>query len=121
MAAAYSDDLRVRVLAACDKDLTIVEIAELFGVSQRWIYNLKKWQRETGRPKPIREKPGRKSKLAAHLPRLQALVQEQPDSTLEELRAKLNADLCTSSVWNALKALGLSLKKSSLCRRTTPA
>lgn len=121
MAAAFSDDLRVRVLAACDKDLTVAEIAELFGVSQRWIYNLKKWQRETGRPQPVREKPGRKSKLAAHLPRLQALVQEQPDSTLEELRAKLNADLCTSSVWNALKALGLTLKKSSLRRRTTPA
>ena len=61
MAAAYGDDFRIRVLAAYDKDLTVVEIAELFGVSQRWIYNLRKWQRETGRPKPIREKPARNS------------------------------------------------------------
>jgi transposase len=116
MAAAYSNDLRAKVLAACDKDLTVAELAELFSVSQRWVYKLKKCLRETGHSVPIRQKPGRKSKLAAQLPRLQALVQEQPDSTLEELRAKLNAGLCTSSVWNALKALGLSLKKSSLRR-----
>jgi transposase len=48
---------------------------------------------------------------------LSEIVRQTPDITLEELKARLLIDLSLSTVWRAVKALGLSLKKSPESRR----
>src|SRR6516225_9471380 len=58
----YSQDLRERVVKACDKgDHTRVEIAALFGVSTAWVRRLLQRRRETGsaapRPRGTRRRP----------------------------------------------------------------
>ncbi len=53
--AAYSMDLRERVVAACDEGFdTRAEVAERFSVSESWVRRLLQRRRETGSiaPKP---------------------------------------------------------------------
>jgi len=60
--AAYSMDLRERVVAACDEGTdTRGEIAERFSVSESWIRRLRQRRREAGSiaPKPRRGCAGR--------------------------------------------------------------
>jgi transposase len=81
---AYSQDLRLRVLAAVDRGLPRAAVARTFQVSlatfKRWL----KQRREVGHvaPRPIPGPPARKgAALAAGLlPQLQAA----PDATLEQ-------------------------------------
>ena len=85
MAAAYSGDLRDRVLAAYDRGMPTKQIAETFQVSRAWARRVKQCRRETGRVRPLR--PG--SKKPPHKidrQRLSELVAARPDSTLKELR-----------------------------------
>jgi hypothetical protein len=42
-------------------------------------------------------------------------VQEQPDSTLEELQQRLPVRAGVTTIWRALKALGFTFKKSAAC------
>jgi transposase len=81
---AYSQDLRVRVLAAVDRGLPQAEVANTFRVSLASLKRWRKRRREVGHvePKPIPGPPARKgAALAAGLlPQLRA----HPDATLEE-------------------------------------
>ena len=112
MGRAYSMDLRERVLAAHDKGMKAGEVTQRYEVSESWLYKILKRRRETGSIEPLKGKPGPEPKLAEHSKRLLKLVQEQPDATLEELREKLGVPVCLTTVWNALRAMGLTLKKS---------
>jgi len=47
--AAYSNDLRDRVLAAYDRGMRTKQIAEVFQVSPAWARRIKQCRRETGR------------------------------------------------------------------------
>lgn len=110
---AYSMDLRRRVLAACDAGRGTKTVAELFGVSPSWIRRLKQRRREWGTIKPLPRNSGRKPKLTgSDRERLAALVADQPDATLQELRERLGTAVDLSTVCRALRALGLTLKKS---------
>ena len=111
---AYSQDLRERVVRACDEGRgTRQQIADLFGVSTAWIRRLLQRRRLTGsfaaRPHaggpPPKLDEGRRGRLAV-------LVAEQPDATLEELRDRLGAPVHPSTVCRALARLGLTVKKS---------
>ena len=112
--AAYSNDLRDRVLAAYDRGMRTKEIAEVFQVSPAWARRIKQCRRETGRVRPL--SPGRKRGRMIDGERLAQFVAAQPDLTLKELRQKLGISCSLSTVWNALDELGLSFKKS----RSTP-
>lgn len=120
MAAAYSDDLRDRVLLAYDRGMTTNQIAEVFQVSPAWARRVKQIRRETGRTRPLR--PGGKRPSKIDCARLAQLVEAQPDATLKELRERLGIQCSLSAVWNALHKLRLSFKKSrSMPRsRTVP-
>jgi transposase len=111
MAKAYSCDLRERVMAACDGGDRPEEIAPLFRVSARCIYNWLKLRRQTGSVAPRHSRRGPKPKLAEHSQRLRELVAERPDATLEELRNELPVKVCIGTLWKALRCLGLSFKK----------
>jgi transposase len=114
MAAAYSQDLRERVLAAYDRGMPTQEIAELFAVSKAWARRLKQRRRETGETAPRPSGGARVIKI--DMARLAELVKAQPDATARELRARLGIQCAESAIYMALQRLGLSFKK----RRSTP-
>ena len=115
MGAAYAQDLRDRVLAAYDRGMPTLEIAELFQVSKAWARRVKQRRREYGETRPRAGGGARVVKIDAE--RLRQLVAEQPDATVRELHQRLGCDCCESAVGLALDRLGLSFKK----RRSLPA
>ena len=117
---AYSTDLRVRVLAACDDGMGTAEAAEAFSVSEAWVRRLKQRRRETGdiRPRaPARPGPA----LAPHADRLLALARECPGRTAAEYRDRLGVAVSVLTVWRMLRRLGLTHKKSPPGGRAGPA
>lgn len=114
MGAAYSQDLRDRVLAACDRGMPTKQVAEVFCVSRAWVRRVKQRRREHGETGP--RKMGGPGPVKIDRVRLAELVREHPDATLKELRAMLGVDCAESSICTALKRMGLTFKK----RRSTP-
>jgi len=110
----YSLDLRQRVLAAVDDgQLTRGQIAQRFSVSTSWIRRLVQRRRETGSISPRPHRSGPQPKLdEPRLARLRALVGNQPDATLAELRDRLAEPVSVMTVCRALRRLRLPLKKS---------
>ena len=113
-------DLRERVVAACDAhEGTCEQIAERFGVSDRWIRKLLQQRRETETLAPLPRNPGRKRALnGRQMERLRRLIQKRPDGTLNELRKSLPAKISIAALHRAVQALGLTLKKSRSWRRS---
>ena len=114
MAAAYSDDLRDRVLLAYDRGMKTKQIVEVFRVSPAWARRIRQCRRETGRVRPLPTGGKRVQKI--NPTRLLELVALQPDATLKELRERLGVKCALSSVWTALDKLRLSFKKSRSTR-----
>jgi len=120
MAAAYSMDLRTRVLRDSDGGLSSKELAERYHVSRAWVDALKQRRRETGSFAPRKQTKFRRHALAApDLDRLAALVVAKPDATLAELRDALRASAGLTTIWRALNQLAFTLKKNGPRRRTT--
>jgi transposase len=116
---AYSMDLRERVLADCEQGMKPSAVGDKYSVSTRFVQKLLKRHRETGDIRPRTGKPGPKAKWLQHVAELQAMVQAQPDATLEEysllFKKQLGLDICYVSVWRVFKKLGITLKKSTSC------
>ena len=110
---AYSMDLRERVVAACDaKEGTKRAIADRFKVSEDWIYKLFRQGQELGTLAPQYHRRGRKAVFQGRsLNRLKALVDEQPDRTLKELRDLSGKSCSIMAVARALDRLGGRYKK----------
>jgi transposase len=118
---AYSMDLRKRVLAACDAGEQTKQVATKFSVSPAWVRRLKQRRREEGSiaPRPIvgHSKPKLDEAARSHL---LAWVKQKPDSTLEELRRRidqeLNIRISIGALWETLRRMKLSFKKSRRMR-----
>ena len=113
---AYSNDLRERIVAAVERgEQSIRQIAQLFSVSLSCIVRLLQHQRRTGsvQPKPHAGVPPRKLDAAADA-RLLALVREQPDATLAELRDRLGIPCCLMTIARALQRHEITRKKKTL-------
>ena len=113
-------DLRKRVLAACDAGKQTKEVAATFAVSTAWVRRLKQRRRE--RDGDVAPRTGGRK---IDRDRLAALVEEQPDATLVELRDRLGVAVTPWAVGKALRELGLTFKKSrsgppSRTARTSP-
>ncbi len=122
MAAAYSMDLRTRVLKDADLGLSSKELAERYHVSRAWVDALKQRRRETGVFAPLKQTKFRGRALAtSDLDRLAALVAAKPDATLAELRDAVRASAGLTTIWRALNQLDFTLKKNGTRRRTTAA
>jgi transposase len=88
-------------------------VARLFDVSPAWVRRLKQRRRELNSISPLPRKNGPDPKLTAqHRARLREAVEEQPDITLVELKHKLKLSASVPTICRALRALGLSFKKS---------
>jgi transposase len=112
---AYSQDLRERVVRACDEGRgTRDQLANLFGVSTAWIRRLLQRRRQTGSFAAKPHAGGRAPKLGADQRyRLVALVADDPDATLAQLHERLRARVHLSTIHRALAGYGLTVKKKS--------
>lgn len=112
---AYSQDLRERVLAA--NELSARQVAARFGVSVSYVVKARQRRDRLGETTPGPQRSWTPRKLAAHHAAIAAEVRAHPDATLAELRAWLLAERGVSvsigTMWNTLRRLGLTLKKSA--------
>ena len=104
--AAYSLDLRTRVLKDSDAGMASKLVAEKYAVSRAWVDRLKQRRRETGEIAPRRQTRWRTPLLHAQLPRLAVLIREQPDRTLVELQQALPTSASLPTIWRAVTKLG---------------
>lgn len=120
MAKALSSDLRSRVVAAIDGGLSCRQAAERFGVSAASAIRWAALQRRTGDVAPLLQGRDRRSRhIETHADLILGLVEEAPDITLTELRARLGeqgigAGLAT--LWRFFDRRRITFKK----RRHTP-
>lgn len=96
---AYSKEFRRDVLRECDSGKGTHEVALKFQVSESWVAPATKRNRST--------------KWAQHADLIREAVAEKPDSTLDELLERLGIGISRSTLFRALKALRLTLKKKS--------
>jgi transposase len=112
----YSKDLRERVAAAVDHgEGSQREIARTFRVSLTFVFRLLRRRRDAGTldPKPHGGCPP-PTLGPDELQRLAGLIRECPDATLEQLRQRGDFRCSLTTVWRALRRLGLTRKKKSL-------
>jgi len=119
--AAYSMDLRTRVLQDWDEQLRAEEIAAKYRVSRAWVHRLVQRRRETGEIGPRRQTRFRALALAGQEDRLRALIEAQPDQTLAEMKAALPTSATLATIWRTLERLDLTLKKNGVRHRATAA
>ena len=120
-------ELRQRIVDAIDQQLgSYAEIAEMFGVSERYLYKLLALRHATGDLAPKPHGGGAVAKIKdEQVLDVIDLVAEQPDATLDELRqrikTKLRVSVCLATVSNVLARWGLPRKKSPAApRKPTP-
>jgi len=118
MGAAYSDDLRKKVIQACERRRESQrEIAELFSVSLSFVESVWQHYRHSGgEVVPMRRRAGRHTHLdATSRGRLREWLDEQPDLTLKELidRLKTATGVVVSgpTMCRALQQMGMRRKK----------
>jgi len=112
MAAAYSMDLRERVIKDADAGIPSKVLAARYHVSLAWVDALKLRWRTTGSIAPRKQTKFRGRVLGDATDRLQALVTAQPDRTLREIQAALDTPASLTTIWRELGALRLTLKKN---------
>ena len=116
MAQALSEDLRVRIVRAVEGGLSARGAAARFDVSPSTAVKLMQRYRATGSAAPGRVGGYRRRLLAGHEAVLGEITRARPGITLAGVKAALAergiaaGDL--STVWHALRRLGLTHKKS---------
>ena len=114
MGAAYSQDLRERVIAARDGGMRTKRVAEVFKVSASWVRRVMQRRRDHGEQSP--RPRGGATVIKIDLDQLRQLVHQQPDATARQLHERLGIACSVSAVDMALRRMGLSFKK----RRCVP-
>lgn len=111
---AYSMDLRLRIVQACDHgEGSQAELAEQFQVSERSIQRLLRQRRQTRSIAPQPHGGGRTAKVnGPTLLRLKQVVAEFPDASLDELRDRCGVDGSRMCIFRALRRLRSTRKKS---------
>ena len=123
---SYSQDLRDRVIAAVDSGVAARQVAATFEVSIAYIYKALIRRRLTGDSGPNPNRGHRRRKLSPDQElALSTHIRSRPGITLAQSQAWLQAEhgveLSTGAVWNAVRRLGLSFKKSPAGGRAGPA
>ena len=116
MGAAYSQDLRDRIIAARDRGMATTQVARLFNVSPAWVRRVMQRLREHGEATP--RPRGGVTVVKIDMQRLRELVEAQPDATVRELHARVGIDCSRSAVDMALRRMGWSFKKRRFTRRS---
>ena len=106
---AYSMDLRERARLDSDAWMQAAEVAAKYRVSGSWVRLLKQRRRDTGEVAPRVQRHGRHGMLEPHL------------YTLAELKDALATPASVPTVWRAVRALDLTVKKNGPPVRTQSA
>lgn len=125
MGRALSLDLRERVAAAVAGGLSRHQAAERFGVSAASAIRWCALKKATGSlaPKPLGG-DRRSRRIEAHAELILGMLQETPDITLEELRAKLaegGIGASVSTLWRFFDRRQITFKKRLRMRRSRSA
>jgi transposase len=107
---AYSKELRRDILRASAAGENTKSVALRFQVSESWVRRVKQEHREQGKVAPATTRV-RTPEWARHTADIQRLHAEQPDLTLDELKAALETELCKTTLCKALRKLKLTFKK----------
>ena len=118
---AYSMDLRERVLLDSDAGMKAADVAAKYRVSGSCVRLLKQRRRETGEVAPRVQRHGRRPMLEPHLHTLAALIAEHPDRTLVELQDGLGTPASLATIWRAVQALDITVKKNGAAVRARSA
>jgi transposase len=110
---AYSMDLRERVLLDSDAGMAAPAVAAKYRVSASWVRRLKQRRRGSGQTGPRVARRGRVPLWRTDGDRIRRAIRETPDATLAELKARLGLAVHLATLWRAIAALGLTLKKKS--------
>lgn len=116
---AYSVDLRARIVHSyLAQEGSQGDLAKRFKVSERWLQNLVRQQRETGRIEPLPHGGGRQRVIGPEQEGLllEALA-ETPDASLDELRERCDVSGSRMCIARALQRLHITRKKSRSCPR----
>ena len=116
---AYSMDRRERALLDSDAGMKAADVAAKYRVSGSWVRRLKQRRRDTGEVAPRVQRHGRRGMREPHLHTLAALIAAHPDRTLAELKDALATPASVPTVWRAVRALGLTVKKKRSARPST--
>ena len=115
MPKPLSYDLRSRVLAAVDAGLSCRQAAERFGVSPSSAIRWQGLRRSRGDARPKRSGGDRLShRTEAHAELIQGALDEVPDITLPELKARLasqGAFTRVAALWRYFHRHKITLKK----------
>ena len=116
----YSMDLRSRIVPAYSaQEGSQADLAECFHVSERWVQNLLRQQRETGSIAPLPHGGGRERIIGADKePLLLSVLAETPDASLDELCERCGVNGSSMSMARALQRLQVTRKKSRCCTRS---
>jgi transposase len=120
MAKPYSQDLRECVIAATEAGHRQTEVAAMLKIGRRTVVNYVQRWRTAGHVRPDKFGGYKKHKLADHADQVKALVAAEPDQTIAELQAKLEAakiKLSASALDRFLRASGLTYKKNPVRHR----
>jgi transposase len=117
----FSLDLRHRVLAQYEAGLSFAELGRKYSTSAEWVRQFIRRYQATGEIAARPPIPKTVPFYRRHEAELRAAIAEQPDLTLEALRAKLGLKVSIGTLHNALRALKLSFKKNSRRGRAGPA
>ncbi len=116
-----SEDLRQRIVRACEAGEGTGEVCRRFGVSRSSAERFWNQYRRRGHCRPKQIGGCRRSRLAEHERKVRAWIAAQPDLTLAQLqtrcREQLGVRLGLNALWHRLERLGLSYKKNDARRR----
>jgi transposase len=115
--AAYSQDLRDRVLRGIERGESPSSIAARLEVSRMWVYQVKQRFEREGRRTSHAVGGYRKSRLAPLEQVLRSWIKAQPDLTLhdmcERLKEEHGVEIKPPALWHQLNNWKLSYKKNS--------
>lgn len=118
-----SMDLRERIVAAYEAgEGSYRDLAARFSVSRAVVGKLVRQTRRLGTLDPQVHLRGRKRLIRGEKEReLQKHLDQYPDATLEERIRELGLDCCVNTMWQSVKRLGHSFKKSPSERQSKTA
>jgi len=121
MGKPYSMDLRERVVAAVEKGMSTRAVAAQFSIGIATVGTWARLKRAAGEVRPAKQGRPKGSVLDAHADFILAIVNEAPDTTLEEMVERLAEErglsVVYTAVWKFLDRHGQTYKK----RQPTPA
>ena len=115
MARAYSLDLRERVVAAIEEGLSTHQAAARFSIGISTAGTWARLKRSQGDVRPGRQGKPKGSVLDAHADFILGVLEDKPDTTLDELVDRLAAEravrIVRTAVWKFLDRCDMTHKK----------